>query len=789
MPNRTLLRTIFLFIFSFTIIYAQGRPYEGPEDPAGDISQLREGWMNGNRVLLFYNNGSKMVITWGKPNTSKWPNNYEGTRMIDRSDLVIMGQVFVKNDSIPVSNLDELSNTSNLDTIYFTQVPPGSKSDNNYDNTVQWCFYPVRGYLNEAQDFLAASNNPNTWPPEGWPSRGFEKKWPGEWNGRFGRGIHYADMESYFVLNDAQDLEYIIQRNDPDENLITEGPRYNPRPGVKIGGIDPTVTVQGGLPWGGMGLRVSTRGFQWNNPEARDIIFWEYDITNISDYDLPVVGFAFDTDLAVGDEHGPDDDLAYFEKSLDMAYGWDYDGIAVGGRTPGSFAFAYLESPGIAYDLIDNDDDGLIDEERDNPAGNLVGPYDGITDLTKFLDYYNLKEEDLREHFEGDEDQDWLDGEDLNGDGDYSYFDEIKQLWFPDPGETAGHDVGLDGVGPTDINYNGPDEGECNHMPDYLEGMGCEPNFAVNDITESDMLGLTTFRLLPTFSRGGLFWNAQHDETFFNMLDSRQFDEFSGGTPETLDLIFSSSTFPLFKGRTERISEAMLHAYENLATLSAPGHKAPNLYKLKEIAQVIYEADYRFAQPPKMPTISATASDGKVIISWDNISDQLTREPFLGNVNDFEGYKLYKATDKLFSDAEIVTNSQGAKISKAPIFQCDIVDSIFGHANFGAIGGAEFYLGEDTGISHYFVDEQVQNGRTYYYALVAYDYGAPHIGNGISPAENNIVIELDEAEEIIRMGENVAVVTPKQNAAGYQEPTIAMVNTNTIGNAKIIPKI
>jgi len=790
MINKYSILFIFILFFSSSSInFAQGKPYEGPEDPAGDISQLREGYMNGNRVLLYYQNYAQMAHWWSKGvGDSRWPNNYDGTRMIDGSHLIIIGQVFVKNDSIPITSLNQINETDDIDTLYFTQGP-GSSGDRNYDNTIGWGFYPVRGYFNEAQDYIAMSNKPDSWPVEGWPSRGIEKKWPGEWNGRFGRGIHYADLECYFAYNDAHDLEYIVKRNDPNESVLTEGPRYYPRGDFKIGDIDPTVTVQRGYPWGGMGLRISTRGFQWNNPEARDIIFWEFDISNISDYDLPVMGFAFDTDLAVGDEHGPDDDLAFFDRYLDMAYAWDYDGIAVGGRTPGSFAFAFLESPGRAYDGVDNDDDGIVDEKRDNPAGAIVAPMFHVSNLEKFLFAYNKKEDDLREHFEGDEDQDWDDGIDLNGDGDYSYFDEEKQLWLIDEGEYAGDDVGLDGVGPTDLNYKGPDEGECNHKPDFLEGFGCEPDFAATDITESDMLGLTTFRFTHSLDRSNFFWEARHDKEFFHFLDSRQFDEYSGGDPNTLDLVFSSSTFPLFKGRTERISQAMLHAYENLSTLIGPGHKAPNLYYLKEIAQVIYESDYRFAQPPLLPTLNATASDGKVILTWNDVSDQLTREPFMGNINDFEGYKLYRATDKLFSDPEIVTNSQGVPLFRSPIFQCDKIDSITGHASYGAVGGAEFYLGNNSGISHYFVDETVQNGKTYYYALVAYDYGIPDIGNGISPAENNIVMELDESEEIIRMGENVVVVTPRQRAAGFQDPTITMIDSNTVGNAAIIPQV
>ena len=43
---------------------------------------------------------------------------------------------------------------------------------------------------------------------------------------------------------------------------------------------------------------------------------------------------------------------------------------------------------------------------------------------------------------------------------------------------------------------------------------------------------------------------------------------------------------------------------------------------------------------------------------WNDDADKLTRDP-LGNVNDFEGYKLFRATDKYFSDAEVITDGYG----------------------------------------------------------------------------------------------------------------------------------
>jgi hypothetical protein len=224
---------------------------------------------------------------------------------------------------------------------------------------------------------------------------------------------------------------------------------------------------------------------------------------------------------------------------------------------------------------------------------------------------------------------------------------------------------------------------------------------------------------------------------------------------------------------------------------------------LKRIVQVIYEKDYRFAQPPKMPTVTATAGDGEVILTWDDIADTKTRDPFVGNINDFEGYKVYRSTDKYMSDPEIITDGYGTPMFKKPIYQCDLVDrsphnpnetngmthQCQGFTDFGLVNGAGYNLGDNTGITHIFVDNTVQNGRTYYYAVIAYDYGAPEIGPGISPSENNVVIELDEAEEIRSIGKNVAVVIPRQPAAGYVAPFVETEESVLLGSGSVTPMI
>ena len=52
------------------------------------------------------------------------------------------------------------------------------------------------------------------------------------------------------------------------------------------------------------------------------------------------------------------------------------------------------------------------------------------------------------------------------------------------------NDVGKDGVGPLDRQYNGPDEGEGDGLPTHGE-----PNFDETDKDESDQIGLTSLAI------------------------------------------------------------------------------------------------------------------------------------------------------------------------------------------------------------------------------------------------------------------------------------------------------
>lgn len=770
--------TVFLILLAgmLSLSYGQGRIYRGPNDPAGDKEAEREGTMDGNRIHLKFQNTTELS-DWPDELASIWPKG-DGTKMLDGVGLLVGARVYIRDDNdpltvdtIPVTDTLEIRNNPNLHVLEYLQTSYREEMDVNDSGTVEWGFYPVFGYFNETSEYPAMSDDSLSWPTAGWPS-GQGLKWRGEWDGRFGRGIQYADLETYFVVNDAQD-----QENLGANDMI----RYYPRPGVKIGN---DITIQSGRPWGGIGLRVATRGFQWNNPQVRDALFWEYNIANISEYDLPEVCFGYWVDNAIGGE-GPDDDIGYFSDELDLAYSWDIDGIGDNGLA-GIMGFAYLESPGIDYDNIDNDGDGLINEARDNEAMVMVGPTDGIANLPAFLEFYGMNVSDLKSHWDADEDQDWQDGQDLNGDGVYQAF------------EPYGDDVGLDGLGPLDINYPGPDQGEGNHRPDFDETLGgSEPNFALTDVSESDMSGLNTFLLFELVNQHpappGTPW-FRNDDVMWDLVSSDTLKEFYGDQSNLVEL-FASGPFHLKQGGTERISMAEIHSQDPVAGINPPGYTAPALFQLKKMVQLVYESDYRFAQPPEMPTLTATAGDGQVILSWDDVSDKLTRDPFVGNVNDFEGYKLYKATDKFFTDAELITDGYGTPIFFQSIFQCDVVDGIYGFADFGLVNGVAYNLGSDTGLKHFFIDDNVENGRTYYYGLVAYDYGVDPGDStdtpGIAPSENNMVVSIDDYDQIKGVGKNVQIVVPRSTAAGYQAPIVMLdsLASASIGTGSITPVI
>jgi hypothetical protein len=153
-----------------------------------------------------------------------------------------------------------------------------------------------------------------------------------------------------------------------------------------------------------------------------------------------------------------------------------------------------------------------------------------------------------------------------------------------------------------------------------------------------------------------------------------------------------------------------------------------------QVAQRTYDEDYQFAKQPIPPNVTAVAGDGKVTLYWDDVAESSFDSYMFGIGSpgyDFEGYKIFKATDTGFKDALEITDASGNLTFLKPIYQCDLDDGRSGYHDV-QINGVSYNLGSDTGILHSFTDTDVQNGQTYYYAVVSYDFGGD-ASNNIPP--------------------------------------------------------
>jgi hypothetical protein len=608
-------------------------------------------------------------------------------------------------------------------------------------------YFQINPEINKGRS-PAISNDPRTWPDEWYDKLNDpdDPGWRGSWNGYFGKAPK-ADQESFCVYDDNY---YDAWAYYPDS-------RDNTRRGL--------------------GLRVEQRGFQWANPQAGYVIFFHYDISNESttSYDNNVIfGLYMDSGVggsAIGRDGIPesDDDNAFFDKEagLNLVYTWDKNGNGFKGPT-GYLGYSYLETPGNPFDIVDNDDDGIIDERRDGgPGQEIIGQQAILNYVSTNYDLNKFREllGDVTKRpayltgvwWTGDEDLDWI---------------------------AEFHDTGADGV------FGTNDTGEGDGKPTLGE-----PYFDKTDIDESDQIGLTGFKMNRiragagnpssevdqiVFFDDGKQWPKRLYENIFTNPDS------AFGTPVALNynigFLFASGPFILEAGKTERFSLAM-----------GFGQNLRELRVTTKVVQQIYKANYQFAVPPPMPTVQAFAGDGFVTLTWDNAAERAF-DP-ITNQNDFEGYRIYRSTDPTFLDPQVIYTGTGTRPigNGKPIAQFDLKNEIYGFSQT-TVEGVAYFLGEDTGLMHTFTDTNVVNGQKYYYAVCAYDRGVDSVQ--IYPSENAISVSQTLRGGVI-LPKNVVEVIPNPPVVGYQNAeTLNLVHsegrgTGTVNievlNSKLVP--
>jgi hypothetical protein len=779
----------------------------------GSVIARRPGIHDGNQVKTVFNNSAVIAQPGDEGPRAAWKfkgNGYVG----DVSPLVGV--------RIPIKDYNNNGVLDTLVSVVITSVSRPGGGDFSPGGGNFLGFEPIPGFFNDQIDTIgkgvAMSHQPETWPAF-WPDQPtwLDEDGNAEWNGYFGRGQFSADQESYFLMDDNEDdkmfnrVGFLPDANDQSRKgqalrVAGRGLQWNNFLAqdvifwlYEISNIGTEIydqTVFGTL----VGTYVGADGDEWNDDasffDVRESITYSWD---------------FDNNIR------PSANPRWLPTPNDVGY----------------IAYAFLESPGNQFDGIDNDGDNrtftsanffeesdfnsrtvqagekliLIDKdtfERSSftmPSttttvtsmgqefelipgttvlveGNLVSTSRGEVlnqnasdNLDNDLD--GLIDENYQVHyrqFKVDEQSGVVLIDTLNP---VQYTDFLSDVNASNIMIDESRSDGIDNDG--DWNVDNDDVGQDGKEGtfDFGEGDGFptpgEPNFDRTDVNESDQIGLTSFEY---FVPAGDIQMSNEDE-LWGRLRPGFFDVPSsivGGVAirgEDGDFIYGSGYFPLLPGETERFS---------LALAFGPDFKG--VIKTKQTAQFIYDANYNFPKPPEPPTVTAVPSDGKVTLYWDKVAEESVDRTT--KIKDFEGYKVYKGTDPNFTDAFVLTNGLGEATWWKPVIQYDLKNGIKDFFNASAslndrASGLPFFLGNDTGIKNTFEDTDVINGRTYYYAVVAYDRG--DATKDIYPSENGR--SLSES--------NVISVTPNARAAGYVPPPSGVKLSRVSGYSSTTP--
>lgn len=712
-----------------------------------------------------------------------------------------------------------------------------------------WTFQPVAGFFNERQESVALLSDPNSWPPV-WPDKLNESTdpgWPGSWNSIFGKSTT-ASEETYFVMDDNNDREFNFAEFNRWKVAFKPDSRNPLRNGlglqVKVRGMQwKDFLAQDNIFW--LYEITNTSTTDYAKVVFGMLVGTYVGVSSTSDYQ------EYDDDYSFFDV---EEDIVYtadFDDDASRNPLWRGDVGVVG--------YAFLESPGNERDGIDNDGDAdanpnvsatapffteqdfqprsfgegdilvLIDNKYNRTTMRV--PEDGITVTTRGSGPITiepgvtiLQEGNIIRDRNGNEvlNPNAYDGVDNDLDGliDENYFLHYRQVrkdqtgkilinklnpvrykdyirgiglndLMIDEGRADGidndndwdprfDDVGADGI------PNSGDRGEGDGIP-----TAGEPNFDRTDVDESDQIGLTSFQYFTPAREVDLsddegLWRRVTPGFFevpTSIVDNKPIQGEDG------DFFYGSGYFPLLAGETKYFSLALVYGEGG-----GPQVDIADLLKNRKTVQKIYDSDYRFPPPPSRPTLTAVPGDGKVTLYWDRTSES-SYDPVL-KVQDFEGYKIYKATDNNFNDIFKITDGAGLLSGYKALAQFDLKNDIKGYFYPGIdlyqdYSANSFYLGDDTGLQHSYVDYEVENGRRYFYAVVAYDRGDPLAD--VFPKENDFRIDILPTGQV-RTFQNTAVVIPNAPVAGYNpevapDSSVRIQPTKAIGTGNLYYKV
>ncbi len=563
---------------------------------------------------------------------------------------------------------------------------------------------------------LASSDIPDTWPMTLNATTGFEERtWPGAWavdtdpnSPRFGEeifGRHIGDQDIYMEFDDrlATREEDKTQGYPLGMHVMVNAHSYGRSYAEDIAFF--TVEL----------VNESYKGFPLDlNGDGEANQIWlpithadgtvSYEFQPLSfeasagdlgdgshygfDYQEVFGGFYFDVDSYSRMENGSyagrsnDDDMMAYDADYDMAFIWDWDDDSNGEENLAYSALKLLDTPAASRDL-DLDGDGIVDVAQ----GEALG-------LT-----------------------------------DWHWFD-----WYVRPGVESDENSG----------------GSCSGGG-YAGAGGCPGAIDKENIMYALMAGDTSYvgsagsnffdwewRNIPQGDPNPLL--AAYEDWYFHPANggslNPHFDSVEGlleDFPEGLDCVFimSAGPFDLAVGDTTYFSFAVIMGDPPDDTKNSD--TPPDLAKNAEMAQIMYDLRYQGFSPPDAPSVSGVGDDGKVTLYWDSKAEYST--DIVTGYGDFQGYKVYRSTDggRTWGNPhkDVIYDNDGQAVGWKPIAQFDLTEEEENNDPYGYThnySGPDpvapwFSLGSNTGLEHRYVDNDVINGVTYSYSVVAYDIG------------------------------------------------------------------
>ncbi|MBN1424174.1 hypothetical protein JXA88_06435 [Candidatus Fermentibacteria bacterium] len=469
-----------------------------------------------------------------------------------------------------------------------------------------------------------------------------------------------------------------------------------------------------------LGIRLTQRSFSWGYGFAANYLYVDYKITNMNPYpiDSVYVGYFMDNDVGSGDINtegvGGNDDLIGFDVALNLGYSYDSDFNEPGWSTSAGYIGIVLcetpRNPGAPAPL------GLTafsTWDREGPEQDVDN------DNTDALKYAQLRGTDIP----GDPDprvfetfEEPQDVRHLSGSGPYLRLD---------PGETISVTLAIvmgqslddlkentrRAIQQFEMGYLGtapPPSPRVTATPQdrrvYLS-WDDSPEHAVDYITgERDFEGYRVYR-----SRQGI------DGTWQLLAD---YDVADSHTPKAVSMRYVRGGSVLqfgFAGFWGSGSDTLAFTgndyvveFQSDSTFTVLNADQQSLYRYNAEARDIFTGDF---------CVVGATDDGLVYPPPD------PGNPFLGKWMD--GTRIY-------IDGFYVQISAGAPDPEDPTgtTYLPLQGDLFAVAGYGWRE-----VGQQSGLFYSYLDENLTNGLTYYYAVTSYDRGAP--SQGIDPLESS----------------------------------------------------